>query len=134
MLCWPLSTNTQLPWLTIGTLLPTTSASRTTQDGSAANMGHFSCRFMASKGSEVTDLQTPDLLREAGMPLKAWHNFLTLLAHECNTGWHTVLNRPTQTEQDRVLSSAGGSVFSRRAGGVLLTRNQGDSHPRRPSH
>ena len=37
---------------------------------------------MASKGSEVTDPQTTDLLREAGMQLKARHYFLTLLAHK----------------------------------------------------
>ena len=63
---------------------------------------------MASKGSDVTDPQTPDLLREAGIQLKARHNFLTLLAHKrVNTGWHTVLNSTTQTGQDRVLRDSG---------------------------
>ena len=44
-----------------------------------------------ARGSEVTDPQTPDLLREAGRKSKARHNFLTLLAHNrLNTGWHTL--------------------------------------------
>ena len=64
-------------------------------------------RFVTSKVSEVTDPQTPDLLREAGRQSKAQHNFLTLLAHNrVNTGWHTVLNRITQTRQDHVLKES----------------------------
>ena len=41
------------------------------------------------------------------MQLKVRHNFLTLLAHKSNTGWHTVLNRTTQTGHDRVLRESG---------------------------
>ena len=40
-----------------------------------------------ARGSEVTDPQTSDLLREAGRQLKAQHNFLTLLVrNRVNTG------------------------------------------------
>ena len=58
-----------------------------------------------TRGSEVTDPQTPDLLRETGRQSKEPHNFLTLLArNRVNKGWHTVLNR-TEKKQGRIASS-----------------------------
>ena len=57
------------------------------QDGSAADRDTSRRRFVVSKGSEVTDPQIPDLLREAGRQSKARHNFLTFLAcNRVNTG------------------------------------------------
>ena len=86
---------------TTGTLLPTASPSgqHTGRGRQHTHRDTSRRRFVASKGERGTDPQTPDLLREAGIQLKARHNFLTLLAHKSKYSTYTT----TQTWQERVL-------------------------------
>ena len=87
----------------------TASGQHTGQGGS--RQVYFSFRFVASKGGEVTDPQTLDLLREAGMQLKARHYFLTLLAHKRVIQGGTQ-HLTGQHKQGRITSSGRG-VLSR---------------------
>ena len=99
--------HTRLPRPTTGTLLPQRHSWDSTQDGSAVDRDTSRRRFVASKGSEVMDPQTPDLLREAGVQLKAWHIFLTLLAHKRVIQGGTQYLTEQQTGQDCILKESG---------------------------
>ena len=94
------------------------------QDGSTADREPSpKGSWLARGGSELTDLQTPDLLRETGMQLKAWDYFLTLLAHErVIQGGTQYLTR--QNKQGRIASSgrAGEADFLSRQGWLRFSQ------------
>ena len=81
-------------------------------------------RFVASKGSEVQTHRPQTYSEQAGIQLKARHNFLTLLAHKSKYRMAHSTYTTTQTGQECVLRERAGQ-----AGALVLRESRAGKRP-----